>query len=175
MRKQIMTLTITCILLTGCSKLDPELDSFTMPEKKEVNTVTEEAKSAVERMAEQKHVKPKLSDEFISEYLNMDDFDELKRRTKAGIAITNDTADMTKEEILLWMDIVRSKWFNQYTVTDLEEKKKEFDGIIQEMAEEADMSIREMMALDYGLGEDEAELFLERQAEKYVDCEQENE
>lgn len=39
MRKQIMTLTITCILLTGCSKLNPELDSFTMPEKKEVNTV----------------------------------------------------------------------------------------------------------------------------------------
>ncbi len=115
----------------------------TMPEKKEVNTVTEEAKSAVERMAEQKHVKPKLSDEFISEYLNMDDFDELKRRTKAGIAITNDTADMTKEEFLLWMDIVRSKWFNQYTVTDLEEKKKEFDRIIQEMAEEAGMSIRE--------------------------------
>ena len=29
----------------------------------------------------------------------------------------------------------RSKWFNQYTVTDLEEKKKEFDRIIQEMAE----------------------------------------
>ena len=73
------------------------------------------------------------------------------------------------------MDIVRSKWFNQYTVTDLEEKKKEFDRIIQEMAEEAGMSIREMMALDYGLGKDEAELFLERQAEKYVDCEQENE
>lgn len=33
----------------------------------------------------------------------------------------------------------------------------------------------QMMALDYGLGKDEAELFLERQAEKYVDCEQKNE
>lgn len=141
MRKQIMSLFITSILLTGCSRLDPGLDSYTLPEKNEVHTVTDEAKSAVERMAEQKHVKPELSDDFISQYLNMEDFDELKRRTKAGIAITNDTADMTKEEILLWTDIVRSKWFNQYTVTDLEVKKKEFDLIVQELAEEADMSI----------------------------------
>lgn len=169
MRKQIMSLFITSILLTGCSRLDPGLDSYTLPEKNEVHTVTDEAKSAVERMAEQKHVKPELSDDFISQYLNMEDFDELKRRTKAGIAITNDTADMTKEEILLWTDIVRSKWFNQYTVTDLEVKKKEFDLIVQELAEEADMSIKDMMKLDYGLGKEEEDLFLKKQAEKYIE------
>lgn len=169
MRKQIMSLFITSILLTGCSRLDRGLDSYTLPEKNEVHTVTDEAKSAVERMAEQKHVKPELSDDFISQYLNMEDFDELKRRTKAGIAITNDTADMTKEEILLWTDIVRSKWFNQYTVTDLEVKKKEFDLIVQELAEEADMSIKDMMKLDYGLGKEEADLFLKKQAEKYIE------
>lgn len=169
MPKKILILSmITLLFLTGCAGLKPGLDTYTMPDKKETATVNGEAKSAVERMAAKKHVKAELSDDFVSQYMDMASFAELKARTIAGIKATQDTAAMTEEEFQLWQDIINTKRLNQYTVNDLETKKSELYEILNGMAQEKNMELSGL-AEKYGMTEQDLDRFINDQSEKYVD------
>lgn len=169
MPKKILILSmITLLFLTGCSGLKPGLDTYTMPDKKETAKVNGEAKSAIERMAAKKHVKAELSDDFVSQYMDMSSFDELKTRTIAGIKATQDTASMTEEEFQLWQDIINTKRLNQYTVNDLETKKSELYEILNGMAQEKNMELSGL-AEKYGMTEQDLDRFINDQSEKYVD------
>lgn len=169
MPKKILILSmITLLFLTGCSGLKPGLDTYTMPDKKETAKVNGEAKSAIERMAAKKHVKAELSDDFVSQYMDMASFDELKTRTIAGIKATQDTASMTEKEFQLWQDIINTKRLNQYTVNDLETKKSELYEILNGMAQEKNMELSGL-AEKYGMTEQDLDRFINDQSEKYVD------
>ena len=171
MYKKIVILSMSAFLiLTGCSGLKPGLDTYTMPDKKETATVNGEAKSAVERMAAQKHVKAELSDDFVSKYMDMKSFAELKARTVAGIKATQDTAAMTEQEFQLWQDIINTKRLNQYTVNDLDTKKSELYSILNGMAEEKNLELSEL-AEKYGMTEQDLDRFVVKQSEKYVEPE----
>ena len=79
-----------CILaivtaFNGCTAQEP-IKSYTLPNVSE-DEITTEAESIVEKLAKEKHVAPQLTDDFVSSYLDMEDFAELKERAKEGIAI----------------------------------------------------------------------------------------
>lgn len=164
--KKTVLFMILTVLLTGCSHLKPGVEDYTMPEK--TDAVQKEAESIIDRLAKQKHVAPELSDDFVSKYLDLNSFEELKRRTKAGIAATNATADMTEKEFRLWSDIIATKRLNQYTVDDLNAKKEELYHILSTMATEQQTSLEEMMDVDYGMKMEELNAFIQSQAEKYL-------
>lgn len=168
LKRLLVPMMIAAIFLTGCSELKPGLEEYSMPTQAETKVVDKEAKSAVERMAEKKHVKAELSDDFVSRYMDISTFDELKRRTEEGIRITQNTADMTESEFKLWEDIISSEQMDQYTVSDMEVKKEELNSIIKKMADEKQTSISGL-AEKYGMTEDEMDQFLNKQAEKYVE------
>lgn len=167
-RKLVLLLVMTTIALCGCSNLKPGLTRYTMPEETQTVPVDTEAKSAIERMAAEKHVAPELSDDFVSQYMDMASFNELKLRTAAGIKVTQDTAAMTEEEYQLWKDIIDTQELNQYTVDDLEKKEAELNKILEDMATEQGLSITSL-AEKYGMTEDELNQFVNDQAEKYVE------
>lgn len=167
-RKLVLLLVMTTIALCGCSNLKPGLTRYTMPEETQTVPVDTEAKSAIERMAAEKHVAPELSDDFVSQYMDMASFNELKLRTAAGIKVTQDTAAMTEEEYQLWKDIIDTQELNQYTVDDLEKKEAELNKILEDMATEQGLSISSL-AEKYGMTEDELNQFVNDQAEKYVE------
>lgn len=166
--KLVLLLVMTTIALCGCSNLKPGLTRYTMPEETQTVPVDTEAKSAIERMAAEKHVAPELSDDFVSQYMDMTSFNELKLRTAAGIKVTQDTAAMTEEEYQLWKDIIDTQELNQYTVDDLEKKEAELNKILEDMATEQGLSISSL-AEKYGMTEDELNQFVNDQAEKYVE------
>lgn len=166
--KLVLLLVMTTIALCGCSNLKPGLTRYTMPEETQTVPVDTEAKSAIERMAAEKHVAPELSDDFVSQYMDMASFNELKLRTAAGIKVTQDTAAMTEEEYQLWKDIIDTQELNQYTVDDLEKKEAELNKILEDMATEQGLSISSL-AEKYGMTEDELNQFVNDQAEKYVE------
>lgn len=173
-KKPVIAFMMATMLLCGCSALKPGLTRYTMPEEKQTTTVDTEVKSAVERMAAEKHVAPKLTDDFVSKYMDMDSFNELKVRTAAGIAATQDTAAMTEEEYQLWKDIIATKELNQYTVDDLEKKTTELNKILGDLAESEGLSISELSE-KYGMTEEELNQFVNEQAEKYVEEEVDSE
>lgn len=166
--KLVLLLVMTTIALCGCSNLKPGLTRYTMPEETQTVPVDTEAKSAIERMAAEKHVAPELSDDFVSKYMDMASFNELKLRTAAGIKVTQDTAAMTEEEYQLWKDIIDTQELNQYTLDDLEKKEAELNKILEDMATEQGLSISSL-AEKYGMTEDELNQFVNDQAEKYVE------
>ena len=167
-RKLVLLLVMTTIALCGCSNLKPGLTRYTMPEETQTVPVDTEAKSAIERMAAEKHEAPELSHDFVSQYMDMASFNELKLRTAAGIKVTQDTAAMTEEEYQLWKDIIDTQELNQYTVDDLEKKEAELNKILEDMATEQGLSISSL-AEKYGMTEDELNQFVNDQAEKYVE------
>lgn len=168
-KRKAVLLFIMILFLTGCDTLKPGVESYTLPDETLCDTSAEsEAKRIVERLAEQEHVKPSLSDDFIQKYLDMDSFDELKQRTQSGIAAVNDTADMTESEFRLWKDIIDSKRLNMYTTEDLEAKKQEIQRVIESLANEKGQELQDFLKKSYRLAPDEAEAFISRQAEKFI-------
>lgn len=160
-----------CILaivtaFNGCTAQEP-IKSYTLPNVSE-DEITTEAESIVEKLAKEKHVAPQLTDDFVSSYLDMEDFAELKERAKEGIAITQEEADMTEKEILMWQEIIRNKQFTKYTVDDLNTKLDELNGILQAMAEEKGMGVEAFVQEYFGMDYEEATDFIKGQAEKYL-------
>lgn len=164
--KQWITGIFAGIIFTGCGQLNTNMKEFSMPETTEAK-IEEEAKNSIERMAAEKHVKPELSDEFISQYLDMNSFEELKQRTKEGIHATQDMAKMTEQEFQLWKDIIDTEMLNQYTTDDLEGKKSELKNILESMAKAKNMELEEMMKESYHMNQEELDSFLEKQAAKF--------
>lgn len=157
------------LCLSGCAIQTSTVPEYTMPEQtaddQEVITAVE---NEVERLAKQYHVAPELSDDFVSTYLDMDSFEELKERTKEGIAVTKDEAGMSKKEILMWQEIIRNKQFTKYTVSDLQKKQNELNEILQSLATEKGQPIEEYVKEHFGMDMEETATFLESQAEKYL-------
>lgn len=164
--KQWITGIFAGIIFTGCGQLNTNMKEFSMPETTEAK-IEEEAKYSIERMAAEKHVKPELSDEFISQYLDMNSFEELKQRTKEEIHATQDMAKMTEQEFQLWKDIIDTEMLNQYTTDDLEGKKSELKNILESMAKAKNMELEEMMKESYHMNQEELDSFLEKQAAKF--------
>lgn len=171
MTKRIITIliiTLIAVCITGCDALRPGLKDLPDTSQNESkDTVTVMAVDTVKRLASQKHIPYSLSDDFIQKYLDMNSFEELKLRTKAGIAATNSSADMTESQYQLWKDIIATEQLNQYTVKNLEDKTVELNLIMDDMAAEANQSIDDFLA-KYGMTRDGAEDFVKSQAEKYV-------
>lgn len=175
MKRKIVTALLSAMMLTfltGCDALQPGLKKLADTPDTE-DTVTVMAKNTVERLASQKHIPYSLSDDFIQRYLNMQSFDELKARTKAGIAATNSSADMTEAQYRLWQDIIATEQLNQYTVKDLEDKKIELNSIMDKMAADNNQSLEEFLE-KYGMSLNDGDEFAQKQAEKYVQEDVEN-
>ena len=169
MKKMILILTMlmACTSVAGCSNMTtPE---YTMPEKNVSDEeVDAEIESMIDRLIAQEHAPAELSEDFLSSYLNMESFDELRARTIAGMKATQDTADLTESEFKLWQDIIESERLNQYTLDDLETKKAELYSILEGLAAEHKQDLESFLKDNYGMDKEEADSFIEEQAEKYV-------
>ena len=165
----VLFLLTVSVFIAGCNAIQsgvPDLPEDTQ-ETSSDDSVTRVAENIVKKLASQHHEPFSLSDDFIQKHLNMDSFEELKARTKAGIQATQDTADMTEAQFQLWQDITETEMLNQYTVADLEIKEKELTAILNQMAADAEMSMEGFMER-YGMDQEQASVFIEKQAKKYV-------
>ena len=154
-------------LAGGCGIQNTEPREYTMPEKEVSDDyVLTEAKELIEQIAEEKHVAPELSDGFVSKYLDMENFEELKARTREGIRITQDKAGMTEQETALWETMIENKRFSMCTVEDMQEKLDELNRILESLAEENHQTISEYVS-EFGMDEQETTAFFQEQAAKY--------
>ena len=116
------------LMLTGCS-LKSGLPSYdtagTQAEARDPDTVV---KDTVQQLANENHVKPMLSDSFVSQYLDVASLDELKQRVKDGMAATQDKAGMTEQQISLWQEMMNEKSFPEYTTDDVNARITELNG-----------------------------------------------
>lgn len=96
----------------------------------------------------------------------MNNLKELQQRTLAGIQITNAEADMTKEEISLWKEMIKNEKFTQYTMEDAETKKQELQEILDDLEKDCGVSMEEFLQ-QYGMTEESVSEFIEKQAQKY--------
>lgn len=102
MSKKIIAFVVLSTCLTACSMEPESPPAIVVPDQK---SVEQQMEKNVEAKAEEYHVAPELSDDFIQQYLDMDSFEELRERTLEGIWITQDQANMTKDEINLWEQV----------------------------------------------------------------------
>ena len=164
-----LTAAIAAAVLSGCSALRPSL--VEMPKSEAAvypASAYAEAENTVRRLmaAAGSEEGPGLDPDFFRKHLNMDSFDELVRRTEAGIAATRSKAGLTAKEAQLWDDVISRKEVNQYTTDDIEGRIKELTDAMQAMANEAGETMQEMLKTR-GFDVDEAMAFMARQAEKY--------
>lgn len=124
MSKKIIVFVVLSTCLTACSMEPASPPAIVVPDQK---SVEQQMEKNVEAKAEEYHVTPELSDDFIQQYLDMDSFEELRERTLEGIWITQDQANMTKDEINLWEQVSQAEGFTQYTSKDFEAKKQELN------------------------------------------------
>lgn len=103
MSKKIIAFVVLSTCLTACSMEPESPPAIVVPDQK---SVEQQMEKNVEAKAEEYHVAPELSDDFIQQYLDMDSFEELRERTLEGIWITQDQANMTKDEINLWEQVI---------------------------------------------------------------------
>lgn len=162
LKKSFMLLCIAFVF-SGCQGLDNTIPDSTVLDRKEVHTVMQRN---IEKIAMEKHSIPEVSDDFVSRYLDMNNLKELQHRTLAGIQITNAEADMTKEEISLWKEMIKNEKFTQYTMEDAETKKQELQGILDALEKDCAVS-KEKFLQQYGMTEESISEFIEKQAQKY--------
>ena len=134
----VLLLTGSIVSITGCSAIQYSTED--LPKSTFQKSTEDTAKDIVKSKAEEEHQEFELSDEFVSKYLDMDSFEELKKRTQEGIAATSNEAGMTKQEILLWRDLIKKKLAMQYTTDNYDQKKKELEDSLDQMAEEHQMN-----------------------------------
>ena len=108
MSKKIIAFVVLSTCLTACSMEPESPPAIVVPDQK---SVEQQMEKNVEAKAEEYHVAPELSDDFIQQYLDMDSFEELRERTLEGIWITQDQANMTKDEINLWEQVSQAEGF----------------------------------------------------------------
>ena len=123
----VLLLTGSIVSITGCSAIQYSTED--LPKSTFQKSTEDTAKDIVKSKAEEEHQEFELSDEFVSKYLDMDSFEELKKRTQEGIAATSNEAGMTKQEILLWRDLIKKKLAMQYTTDNYDQKKKKLEDI----------------------------------------------
>ena len=92
----------------------------------------------------------------------MDSFEELKKRTQEGIAATSNEAGMTKQEILLWRDLIKKKLAMQYTTDNYDQKKKELEDSLDQMAEEHQMNRKDFYEKYYDMTDEDTEAFVKQ-------------
>lgn len=168
MSKKIIAFVVLSTCLTACSMEPESPPAIVVPDQK---SVEQQMEKNVEAKAEEYHVAPELSDDFIQQYLDMDSFEELRERTLEGIWITQDQANMTKDEINLWEQVSQAEGFMQYTSKDFEAKKQELNMILEDLAAEQQQTIEEY-AESYHMSEEEIQQFMEQQAQKYISQEE---
>lgn len=168
MSRKIIVFVVLSTCLTACSMEPASPPAIVVPDQK---SVEQQMEKNVEAKAEEYHVTPELSDDFIQQYLDMDSFEELRERTLEGIWITQDQANMTKDEINLWEQVSQAEGFTQYTSKDFEAKKQELNMILEDLAAEQQQTIEEF-AESYHMSEEEIQQFMEQQAQKYISQEE---
>ena len=163
----VLLLTGSIVSITGCSAI--QYGTEDLPKPTYQKSTEDTAKDIVKNKAKEEHQEFELSDEFVSKYLDMDSFEELKKRTQEGIAATSNESNMTKQEILLWRDMIKKKLAMQYTTDNYEQKKKELENSLDEMAEEHQMNRKDFYEKYYGMTEEDTEAFVKKQAEKLTE------
>ena len=168
----VLLLTGSIVSITGCSAIQYSTED--LPKSTFQKSTEDTAKDIVKSKAEEEHQEFELSDEFVSKYLDMDSFEELKKRTQEGIAATSNEAGMTKQEILLWRDLIKKKLAMQYTTDNYDQKKKELEDSLDQMAEynifQTDTSERkDFYEKYYDMTEEDTEAFVKKQAEKLTE------
>lgn len=163
----VLLLTSSIVSITGCSAI--QYGTEDLPKPTYQKSTEDTAKDIVKSKAEEEHQEFELSDEFVSKYLDMDSFEELKKRTQEGIAATSNEAGMTKQEILLWRDLIKKKLAMQYTTDNYDQKKKELEDSLDQMAEEHQMNRKDFYEKYYDMTEEDTEAFVKKQAEKLTE------
>ena len=148
MSKKIIAFVVLSTCLTACSMEPASPPAIVVPDQK---SVEQQMEKNVEAKAEEYHVAPELSDDFIQQYLDMDSFEELRERTLEGIS--------------------QAEGFTQYTSKDFEAKKQELNMILEDLAAEQQQTIEEY-AESYHMSEEEIQQFMEQQAQKYISQEE---
>lgn len=76
MSKKIIVFVVLSTCLTACSMEPASPPAIVVPDQK---SVEQQMEKNVEAKAEEYHVTPELSDDFIQQYLDMDSFEELRK------------------------------------------------------------------------------------------------
>lgn len=163
----VLLLTGSIVSITGCSAI--QYGTEDLPKSTFQKNTEDTAKDIVKNKAKEEHQEFELSDEFVSKYLDMDSFEELKKRTQEGIAATSNESNMTKQEILLWRDMIKKKLAMQYMTDNYEQKKKELENSLDQMAEEHQMNRKDFYEKYYDMTEEDTEAFVKKQAEKLTE------
>ena len=161
----VLLLTGSIVSITGCSAIQYSTED--LPKSTFQKSTEDTAKDIVKSKAEEEHQEFELSDEFVSKYLDMDSFEELKKRTQEGA--TSNEAGMTKQEILLWRDLIKKKLAMQYTTDNYDQKKKELEDSLDQMAEKHQMNRKDFYEKYYDMTEEDTEAFVKKQAEKLTE------
>lgn len=170
-RKKIVILSVIAPILscTGCGAIQYGTDDLPESSFTYQKNAEDTAKDIIKNKAQEKHESLELSDEFVSKYLDVDSFEELKKRTQEGIAATSNEAGMTKKEILLWQDLIKKKLAMQYTSPDYETKKDELENSLDQMAADHCMSREKFYKKYYDMTNTDTEAFVEKQAKKLTE------
>ena len=72
-------------------------------------------------------------------------------------------------EILLWRDLIKKKLAMQYTTDNYDQKKKELEDSLDQMAEEHQMNRKDFYEKYYDMTEEDTEVFVKKQAEKLTE------
>lgn len=140
------------------------------PEREEIteSVLAKAVENEIERAAKEKHVPPELSDNFVSRYIDIGSFDELKRRTRDGIAAAYNMADMTEGEMALWKELIDKNSVPMFTTDDLQKRAAEINAAIDALAAESNMTMEEYIGqTKYGMTAPDIDAFINKQVEKF--------
>ena len=178
--KNTMTLTLIFVIVfcfSSCSNdfgkdLKKDINNADTPKCKVTSSSVSSMKPKelqFEKDMRKVHVDPDFPAQYeaASRKMNLKDPNVAKKMVQEGYRITINGSKMTEKEINLWTKIANNKSFTMYTVEDAQEKMDEMNKILEEEAQNNNETVRAFIS-SYGLTEDECEIFLERQAKKYV-------
>lgn len=158
-------------LFSTCGGLTPGLPSYDKDRKEgTAQNIDAVVKQTVQQAADATHAAPALSDTFVQEHLDMGSLDELKERVKSGMAITEDKASMTEDQIALWKLIIASRDYPNYTTEDILKRADELNAILDSLSEEQHQSLGQFLDTSgIQMSAEEAKEFVQSQVARFYE------
>lgn len=143
--------------------INDKLDIYTMPEDIEVHAIDEAKNNS--KNNDKTHEKAILDDNFISKYIDVNQFNILKTWVLNGISKSKNNFDITEDKFEELKDDISTTYkVLANSSVDLESKKQMLYNMLQAVLDESDLDLSEFNASkenaknfgsDTGMGEDE--------------------
>ena len=159
-------------LLTGCSM--PQVTEYETRESRDYSAVNQAKSKENNRNTAKEASMSYDEDDFLSNRINMNEFDEQKYRVQHGVQIAQEQAELGKEEQKLWEKLMAEEKSKMSTSDDLEAKEREFCEALDELAAKGSQTLGEMLKnAEIKMSEKEAYEFIKEQAKKFVESDAE--